>query len=165
MHTESEQLREPSPESLQARYELSAVSVRGLMYFLGGLIVTAVLVHVGIFILLMGYEHVYDRAERPRSALSDSKALEQAGLDKAAATLPGPPAPRLQPSALDDRVPPADLQLMFRREDEIFENALGWTVNRHNHVQTRIPAEVIEQVIRDETARQRQVAATQPAQH
>lgn len=165
MHTDSEQLREPSPESLQARYEVSAVNVRGLVYFLGGLIVTAVLVHVGIWILLVGYKHVYDRSEEPRSALTDPKTLDRAGLGQTVATLPGPPAPRLQPSALDNRVPSADLQRMFQKEDEFFENSLGWKINRQTHVQSAIPSDVIDQVIRDETARQRQVAATQPGQH
>lgn len=167
MHTESEQLREPSPESLKARYEVSAVSVRGLVYFLIGLIITAVVVHVGIWFLLMGYNHIYQRSEQPRSALTDQKSLRDAGLGEAVASLPGPPAPRLQPSQPDDplRVPSADLQFMFQKEDEIFENSLGWKVNRQTHVQSEIPADVIDQVIRDETARQRQAAATQPGQH
>jgi hypothetical protein len=167
MHTDSEQLREPSPESLKARYEVSAVNVRGLVYFVIGLIITAAVVHVGIWILLEGYQRIYERSEQPRSALTDPKSLDRAGLGTTVATLPGPPAPRLQPSQPDDpfRVPSADLQLMLQKEDEFFENSLGWKINRQTHVQSQIPADVIDQVIRDETARQRQAAASQPGQH
>ena len=152
MHTDGQQLRQPSPESLEAGYETSTVNVRGLVYFVIGLILTAAVVHVGIWFVLMGYQHVYELSERPRTGLTG-------------ATLPGPPAPRIQPSQPDDpmRVPAADLQHMFQQEDEFFDHELGWKVNRQTHVQTEIPAEVIDQVIRDETDRQRQGSASQSA--
>ena len=164
MHTDSDQLREPSPESLAAGYEVSAVSVRGLVYFVLGLILTAALVHVGIWIVLVGFEHKDQKADRPRSGLTDPATLSQAGLGDTMAALPGPPPPRLQPSSPENplHVPAADLQQMMRQEDQVFRK-MGWAIDEQTHVQRDIPAAVIEQVIEDESRRQ-QAAVRPPEQ-
>src|SRR5690349_6994291 len=109
MGMDSNQLHKPSDESLAARYELSTVSVRGLLWFVAGLIVVAVVVHVGIWILLRAYEKVYAASSKPTSAVVEKDTR-----------LPLPPTPRLQPTFGDvNNIPAADLQLMYNGEDEL----------------------------------------------
>jgi len=150
MHTDSNQLHKPSDESLSAGYEVSAISVRGLVYFVIGLIVVAALVHLGIWFLLVGYERLYGKSARPPSALTDSNIR-----------LPLPPPPRLQPNPASANVPAADLQQMYRQEDELFTR-MGWRINPQTHVPLEIPQSAIDQVIRD---REQRAAANQGDQH
>ena len=140
-----DQLQGPSSESLEAGYETTTVSVKGLAWMVVCLVVLAVVVHVGIWALLKGYWYADVRTDRLVSAL---QAVPQ----------PPPPGPRIQPNPFDstepDRpsnLPPDDLQAMYRGEDEAFRQ-MGWTVDERSHVLT-IPARFIEQVIQEEAGR------------
>ena len=137
MGTDSNQLHKPSDASMAAGYELSTVSVRGLIYFVIGLIIVAALVHAGIWFLLRTYEKVYHQYSRPGSAVVDKQTR-----------LPLPPPPRLQPNPGSTNVPEADLQLMYSKEDELFTR-MGWRINPQTHVPVEIPQSAIDQVIRD----------------
>lgn len=152
MATDKDQLQAPSSESLEAGYETSGVSVRGLAIFVVCLAIFAAVIHVAMWYLLKAYESAINYNVRPESALVDPGMM--GGRDKTARLPPAPP-PRIQPSPPDDpfRVPQADLQQMFREEDVVFKQ-MGWEVEEPTHVQVAIPPSVISSVIRDETQRQ-----------
>lgn len=160
MATDSNQLHKPSPESVRAGYELSTVSVRALVYFVIGLVLTAALIHAGIWFLLMGYYNLYVGGMKPGSALTETGLLKHANVAKTAAELPGPPPPRLQPSQPENDVPAGDLQHMMEGQDNVFQR-MGWTIDKETHVPLRIPSAAIEQVMREE--RQHAVGATRQA--
>jgi hypothetical protein len=151
MATVKDQLQAPSSESLDAGYETSIVSIKGLAIFAVCLIVFAAVLHTAIWYLLKAYVHADELADRPKSALTDPDMTGRSGVP--IATLPPPPAPRLQPEPTNDRVPAADLQLMFRHEDTIFRQ-MGWQIDEQSHVQTEIPDAVLSRVIQEETSRQ-----------
>jgi len=136
-----DQLQGPSSESLDAGYEASGVNVRALAWFVVGLAITAIVVHVGVWYLLVGYERQEEKHERAASAL---QVLEQ----------PAPPRPRLQPNPFDNDPhanPPVDLQKMYADEDAKFRQ-MGWAVDEKTHELT-IPPQYVEQVIQQEANR------------
>ena len=156
MHKDNDELRAPSSESLEAGYETSGVSTNGLMIFLVCLIGFAVILHVGIWFGVRAITRIQDRLDRATTALNDPKLLN----GRPFVTQAAPPPPRLQPNPEekeDQRVPAADLQLMYRTEDEVFRS-MGWTIREPDHAQVQIPPEVIAAVIREETERQQQQA-------
>jgi hypothetical protein len=158
MGTDNGQFRKPSPESLDAGYETSGISVKGLAIFVASLIICAAIIHAGVWYLFAGYLHLDREKDRSDSALTDQQVVgqfNQANHTNYPAASPGqPPPPRLQPTAgLDPaRDPQADLQQMYRQEDEFFRR-LGWKVDPESHVQTEIPASVITAVENDQTQR------------
>jgi len=139
-------LQGPTQESLDAGYDTSGVSIRGVLWFGVILIITAVVLHTGILVLLRGYWYEDAKNDRLQSAL---QVLEQ----------PAPPPPRLQPNPFDSpdghrpsNLPPQDLQTMYTNEDRAFDQ-MGWRVEAGSHRLT-IPQRYIEQVIQEETAAQ-----------
>ena len=157
MGTDKDQLQAPSTESVEAGYETSGVSIKGLLWFVIGLIVTAVVVHVGMWFLLSAADHA-TRAhlDRPTSVLMDKKFNDdyekRTGIKVDVAQLPPSPPPRIQPSPGDERIPSADLQLMYEQEDDLFRR-MGWDIDESTHAQTQIPPDVVKAVIQDEMNR------------
>jgi len=160
---EEPELQKPSAESLQAGYETSGVNIKGLVVFVVVLIVTAAVLHVGMWYLMWGFVR-YDRlSDRPASALTDKDLVDtysrQHGQKVEITALPPPPAPRLQPSPPETgRLPSVDLREMYEKEDSLFRE-MGWTIDEQTHGQTAIPSQVISAVIQEESARQKQAQA------
>lgn len=160
------ELEKPSAESVEAGYETSGVNIKGLVWFVIVLIVTAAVLHAGMWFLMWGY---WDRAslrEQPTSALTDAGYLKRFsdahGQDVRMTALPPPPAPRIQPSPPEtDRIPSKDLKEMYEKEDALFRR-MGWRIDEQSHAQS-IPPQVISAVIQQERERQKpaQAALTQ----
>lgn len=151
MATAKDQLQAPSSEGLDAGYETSIVSIKGLAIFAVCLIVCAAVLHAAVWYLMKAYVHADELADRPKSALTDPEVAGRYGVP--VAKLPPPPAPRLQPEPGNDRVPAVDLQLMFRHEDAMFRQ-MGWRIDEQSHAQRLIPDSAISAVIQDEKERQ-----------
>jgi hypothetical protein len=154
MDTGNEQNLAPSPEAIEAGYETSTVSIKGLTIFFVCLIVVAAVIHLGVWFLFGDFVKHDERAERSRSALDSTTVL--------------PPPPRLQPTpgVETQNVPAADLQQMYQKEDAVFSR-MGWTIDVATHEQTVIPPTVVSAVIADESARQEHpqqpISTKQPA--
>lgn len=170
MDTEQDPIQKPSTESLEAGYERSGVSVKGLAVFLVSMVVFAAVLHVALWFLLEGYLKLDRSKDRPNSALTDSEFLEQYNQTHAqklaVSSPPLPPPPRLQPTpGLDQQnVPQADLQLMYREEDAVFAR-MGWDIDPQSHVPRAIPNSVVSAVIGDENNRQPKPQATREDDH
>ena len=160
------ELQKPSAESLEAGYETSGVNIKGLVWFVVVLIVTAAVLHVGMWFLMWRYWD-YDRfTDRPTSALTDAQFVnaysKTHGQKIEVTVLPPPPAPRIQPSPPEtDRIPSKDLKEMYEKEDALFRR-MGWRIDEQSHAQS-IPPQVISAVIQQERERQKpaQAAVTQ----
>jgi hypothetical protein len=157
MATDNNQPQAPSSESLEAGYERSTISVKGLAWFLLVLIATAVVIHIGVWYLYRDYVRSDERSDRPFSALTDPGAIDQYNRSHGArlgvTAAPQPPPPRIQPTAPEHNLPADDLRQMHQSEDEIFRR-MGWTVDSQTHAQIRIPPQVVSAVIREESQRQ-----------
>ena len=150
-------LHGPSQESLEAGYDTSGVSIRGVLWFAVILIITAIVLHVAIFVLLRGYWYVDSKHDRLQSAL---QVIEQ----------PAPPPPRIQPNPFDSpdgrrpsNLPPEDLKAMYDNEDEAFKQ-MGWQVETGSH-HLAIPDRYIEQVVREAGQRQQESSARQGSEN
>ena len=109
---------DPPLESLARRHEVTGVSIRALMWFFGAFIAVAVVLHAGLWFLLLHFAHEPRAVDAPRSIVAGAPAP----LD----------APPLQPTPAHDRLPYQDLQQMYAREDAVFA-ALGWSVDPATH--------------------------------
>jgi hypothetical protein len=159
MAMDNDQFQKPSPESLDAGYETSGVSVKGLAIFVVGLIVFAAVIHIAVWFLFKGYLKADEAKDRSDSALTDPRAVSQFNQQHDThfpTATPGlPPPPRLQPTpgVEPPRVAAADLQEMYRQEDTVFAQ-MGWTIDQRTHVPVEIPESVLAAVIQDATQRQ-----------
>jgi hypothetical protein len=156
MATDHNQLREPSSESLEAGYETSTVSVKALAWFVVGLIATAAVIHVAVWLLYREYVKIDERSDKPFSALTDPRTIDQYnqqhGTHLSAASVQQPPPPQIQPTPPYHNLPSDDLREMHRAEDELFRQ-MGWTVEAQDHTGLHIPPQVIAAVIRHESER------------
>lgn len=156
MEKDSNQSQKPSPEALDAGYETSGVSIKGLAIFLFCLIVTAAIIHAGAWFLLGRYLNFDRQKDRPASGLIDSQVVDQFNAQDKTDFRPAqvglPPPPRLQPTPGVDppRVPAADLQEMYREEDVVF-GKMGWRIDPQSHAVQEIPHKAVSEVIREET--------------
>lgn len=156
------ELEKPSPQSLEAGYETSGVNIKGLVWFVVVLIITAAVLHVGMWFLMWGFWD-YDRLkDRPSSALTDAQFVDgyskEHGQKIELTALPPPPAPRIQPSPPETgRIPSVDLKEMYQTEDEVFRR-MGWRIDEQSHAQA-IPPQVMSAVIQQERDRQKQTQA------
>lgn len=161
MATDKDPFEEPSTESREAGYEMSGVSIKGLAIFVVCLVVLAAIIHAGVWFLYGDYVGIDESKNRPHSALSDQQYLSDYNREHktefATPTQTIPPPPRIQPTpGLDQQNnPDADLQTMYAGEDAIFRR-MGWTLEERTHVQVSIPESVVQAVVSDETARQKQ---------
>jgi hypothetical protein len=160
MATDKDPFQPPSSESRKAGYETSGVSIKGLAIFVVCLVVLAAAIHAGVWFLFGGYVNLEESANRPHSALTDEQYVKdynaQHGTHFAASQPALPPEPRIQPTPglPHQNNPPADLQQMYVKEDQVFKQ-MGWTVDERTHVQGAMPDAVINGVIADESARQK----------
>ncbi len=119
----------PSPQALQQGYERSEVSVRGLMIFLVIFLVSAVVIHAGVWILAEYY------LAQPRAA----------DVVTSAATPPERfPPPNLQPIEKHNELPWQDLADLRREKGLIFDE-LGWTTDPTTR-QPRIPDDIVNKL-------------------
>jgi hypothetical protein len=125
-------------------HQHSTISLRGLIRFLVAMVVTAVVIHVVIWLVFVGLRARSERADVPVSGTR-------------AGYLP-PPAPQLQPSVGHDELPVTDVGQMNTRDRAEFERR-GWVDRQTGEV--RIPDAVARQVI---AMTQQQPPATRPAQ-
>jgi len=86
-------------------HEQKDLNVRAVAIFGGGLLVVAVLVHLGIAALFFAFRRSREQADLPPHPLAVSPAV--------------PPAPRLEVA------PPAALEALRRQEDELLKT-YGW---------------------------------------
>lgn len=165
MATDKDPFQPPSSESREHGYETSGVSIKGLAIFVVCLIVLAAAIHAAAWFLFGGYVKLEESTNRPHSALTDEQYVKdynaEHGTEFAASQPSLPPEPRLQPTPglPHQNNPQADLREMYEEEDGLFKR-IGWIVDEHTHVQQAIPDAVIEAVISDESARQKEAAET-----
>jgi hypothetical protein len=163
MATDKDPFQPPSSESRQAGYETSGVSIKWLAIFLVWLVVLAAGIHAGAWFLFGRYVTLDESANRPHSALTDEQYVKdynaEHGTQFAASQPALPPEPRIQPTPglPHQNNPPADLQEMYVKEDQVFKR-MGWAVDERTHVQREIPDAVINAVISDASARQKLAA-------
>lgn len=159
MHTDSNPIQPPSAESRKLGYETTAPSIKGLVWFVVGLILTALVVHAGMWYLLFVYNKQALLLVKPQSALTSPQFLDdyakRTGIKLSPLPQPPPPAPRIQPTFPDRNLPGDDLQLMYQKEDEVFRR-MGWTIDEQSHVPLTIPDSVQATVIREENERRNQ---------
>ena|ERR1051326_7238495 len=105
-----EQLQVPSPDSLRRGYELPSVNLRGLGLFFILFIVTAIVLHLGLWGLLKFGTQGKRTVDYPESAVEFHAP---------------PPGPQLQPSPAHPYVPAQDLAQMREEENRLFAK-LGW---------------------------------------
>lgn len=167
MATDKDPFQPPSSESRENGYETSGVSIKGLAIFVVCLVVVAAAVHAGVWFLFGGYVDLHESTNRPHSALTDEQYVKdyntQHGTQFAASQPAIPPEPRLQPTPglPHQNDAPADLREMYVKEDQVFKR-MGWTVDERTHVQRVIPDVVINAVISDESARQKEAGGAKP---
>ena len=151
MAVKEQQLQPPSSESLDAGYEKSTVSIKGLMMFLVCFVVAAGVIHLGSWYLLRAYVSEDRKKDRPTSAMVDPAMADRYG--GTVVRQPQPPPPYIQPSPPqpEPHVPAADLRQMYTQENLLFER-MGWRPDEASPQKLAIPADVIAKVIADEAA-------------
>jgi hypothetical protein len=160
MATDKDPFQGPSTEARESGYETSDVSIKGLAIFLVCLVVSAAIIHAGVWFLFGGYVRHDESEDRPQAALKDEQFVSnynrEHGTHFPTPTQSIPPAPRIQPSPglTQQNVPEADLQTMYAGEDEVFRK-MGWSLEPRTHVQLAIPDSVVQSVIQNESARQK----------
>jgi hypothetical protein len=112
-------------DSLTRGYERRDIRMRWIVGFLIILIVSAVVIHTGVWFLLKGLVHGERSVDRPQSVLNESDA-------GAPLNVAPPDAPSLQPTQRHDRTPPEDLAAMRGQEDQVLA-AMGWTIDPTTH--------------------------------
>ena len=135
----------PSAEALARGYEPSDVSYNGLFMFVVFFLLTAVVLHTGLWVLLVYYLHVPRAADRQPSAIPLVKQFAR---------------PELQPSVSHNSLPHEDLVQMRREENQVFRK-LGWNIEEDSQ-RPIIPDRLITELSRQHPAAT-QPAATQPA--
>jgi hypothetical protein len=115
MTLSSTPLHDPPPATA---YEKRDVSIRAVLWLALGIVIAAVIVHVGLWVLLASLRREA-RQHDPR-------------LSPLAETQPTPPAPRLQSAPSQD-------YRQFRREEDERLHSYGWVDREHKVV--RIPIE------------------------
>lgn len=106
----------PPPAAVHRGYETRDVSIRGILWFFGGIVAAALVVHVGLWVLLQNYRAAASRADPPLSPLADRAQI--------------PPSPRLQHA-------PNRVYARLRQKQEEPLNSYGWVDKRQGIV--RIP--------------------------
>ena len=137
MTQSSEQL--PLPDALARGYEGDDLNVRGLLIFVIIFLITAVVLHILLWILLK-YYFATPRAEDV--APSAVTLIERF------------PEPQLQPSIGHNTTPQEDLAALHQDENRIF-NALGWQTKPDSYYPL-IPDQIVTEL-------QQRHAASQPA--
>ena len=102
-----------TPENPEVHHETSDINFRGVLAFGAGLIVAAIAIHFGIWLLF----HFFQAREAQKAALEYPLAAGQQNRL--------PPEPRLQPSPPGWSTPREDLQKLRAEEDEILRS-YGW---------------------------------------
>src|SRR5438093_6743459 len=100
-------------ENPEVHHETSDINFRGVLAFGAGLIVAAIAIHFGIWLLF----HFFQAREAQKAALEYPLAAGQQNRL--------PPEPRLQPSPPGWSTPREDLQKLRAEEDEILRS-YGW---------------------------------------
>ena len=126
----------PEAEALQLGYQPEAIRVRGLVIFVICFVITAAVLHVGIWFLQMALDSRNRGVDMPRSAV-------QADVT--------PPDHPLQPSVGHDTLPFQDMEALRRQEDGMFQK-LGWQVDRATH-EADVPDAIIQRVAAEAKAR------------
>ena len=154
MASEEQQLQPPSSESLDAGYEKSTVSIKGLMLFLVCFVIAAALIHLGSWYLFRAYVSEDRKKGRLTSALADPAMANRYG--GTVLLQPQPPPPYIQPSPPqpEPHIPAADLRQMYAEENSLFER-MGWRTDGTSPQKLAIPADVIAKVIEDATTNQK----------
>ena len=126
----------PEAEAMQLGYQPEAVRVRGLVIFVIIFVITAAVLHVGIWLLQMALESRNRAVDVPRSAVE---------ADVTPAEHP------LQPSVGHDALPYQDMEALRRQEDGMFQK-LGWRVDPATH-EADVPDAIIQRVAAEAKAR------------
>lgn len=126
----------PSPESLRRGYEVHGVNARGLVIFLICFVLTAVVIHWGLWVMAKAYARWSRPADVPRSAVPQVSPFQD---------------PRLQPSEEHPRQPYQDLQDMRDQNRQIFER-LGWQTDPATGT-PHIPDDIVSQLASRATTR------------
>ena len=98
----------PSPEAIALGHEPTAIGLRALVWFLVIFVAAAVVIHVIVWFLMIGFERGQATADPPVSPLA------------VPANRPPPPEPLLQPSPAqpEPRQPWQDMKTYLARESE-----------------------------------------------
>jgi len=134
-------------------HEHSDVSIRGIVLFGGGLLVAAIIIHIGIWFLLEFFKTGEQRSQPPPPPLARSDRL--------------PPEPRLQGAPGHEIHPMEEMRQLRAKEDEAL-GSYGW-VDKQAGI-ARIPIAQAMDILaqrglpaRPQDAMQRQGDAAQPA--
>ena len=121
---EYQKLPSEQQEAIELGHEPRTINVRGVVRFVYWFIGSALVIHVVVYFMLVGFERYTAPQQTAPSALADQRT--------------GPPSPRLQ------RSPGYDMQEMHRAENEVFRQ-MGWLDQQSGGV--RIPDEIAQKVI------------------
>jgi hypothetical protein len=124
MNTHTSATPQGQPEKPTPEAEGSDVNVRGILLFMGVLVVTGILIHFALYWM----QHQFRRGE----VREEERARQRQPAESARRGAPNFPGPRLQVS------PPADMAA-YRAREEAALNSYGW-VNRTSGI-VRIPIE------------------------
>ncbi len=138
---EEQTLTPPSPEAIARGYELSDVSIKGLIYFVVFFLLTAVVLHAALWVLLKQYVSIPRAADAPKSAVTSVDRFT---------------GPNIQPSIEDNRLPHQDMQGLRDTEAKLFEK-MGWKTDAQSGNPT-IPQDIVDQLSRRYAA----ASATRP---
>jgi hypothetical protein len=117
-----------SREALELGYEPHGVSYRGLAYFLYFFLLTAVVLHTGLWVLLQYYDSLPTDASQPMSAVPMVNHFT---------------SPHLQPSVEHPNMPWQDLSDLNQRTVQIFQK-MGWGMDARTGAAEIPPAIVRE---------------------
>lgn len=132
----------PTPEALEKGYEPSDANYNGLLMFVVFFLLTAVVLHTGLWVLLNYYLELPRAEDQRRSSVPMAQRF---------------PAPNLQPSVEHNKLPWQDLADLHRQEQQVFQE-MGWKIDPQTQ-RPAVPADIVRELAQHETRN----ATTRPA--
>jgi hypothetical protein len=123
--------RPPSPESIARGYEVSDAGTRGLFLFIIFFLLTAIAIHVLVWMLLKYYVSLPRAVDEPKSSVPMVDRFT---------------GPNLQPSLQDNRLPQQDMRNLRDADAKVF-NRMGWKTDPRTGNPT-IPQDIVDQLSR-----------------